>query len=119
LYFVVDDTFTVTVFPAVVVTAIDVGVLLATVPRTAEGVIVIAVAVKLPEESTVPCAEIRTPTTSAALETVAPPWVYVVDPVSVSVRVDPPTCVMVTDPSATDDTVPAAVGTKTWIVVIL
>jgi len=80
---------------------------------------VIDVAVKLPEESTVPCAEIRTPAINAVFETVAPPWVYVVDPVRVSVRDDPSPCVMVTDPAATDDTVPAAVGMRTWIVVIL
>ena len=43
-----------TVLPAVVVTTIVSAVLLATVPWTDDGAIVMAVAVKLPDESTVP-----------------------------------------------------------------
>jgi len=71
-YLVADETSTVTVLPAVVVTTIVVAVLLATVPWTDVGEIVTAVAVKLPAESTVPWAEIREPTTTELTVTEAP-----------------------------------------------
>ena len=53
-YLVAEETSTVTVLPAVVVTTIVVAVLLATIPPTDAGAIATAVAVKFPAESTVP-----------------------------------------------------------------
>jgi hypothetical protein len=71
-YLVEDETLTVTVLPAAVVIVIADEVLPPTVPVTTEGAIVTELAVKEPDESTLPWATIRAPATSALLLTLAP-----------------------------------------------